>query len=164
MKSVWKPLSPFARISLSLILVLSLFFSVPFSFKEVYAEEENSTTLKLYAQSAVLMDAGSGRILYEKNGHEILPMASTTKIMTCIMVLENVSQDESLTVSAYAASMPKVKLYVKANEYYRLGDLLYSLMLESHNDAAVVIAEHIAGSTESFADMMNQKGPGHWVL
>ncbi len=157
MKSVWKPLSPFARISLSLILVLSLFFSVPFSFKEVYAEEENSTTLKLYAQSAVLMDAGSGRILYEKNGHEILPMASTTKIMTCILALEYGNPEDYAMASSYAASMPKVKLYVKANEYYRLGDLLYSLMLESHNDAAVVIAEHIAGSTESFADMMNQK-------
>ena len=143
MKSVWKPLSPFARISLSLILVLSLFFSVPFSFKEVYAEEENSTTLKLYAQSAVLMDAGSGRILYEKNGHEILPMASTTKIMTCILVLENTSPEDILTVSSYAAGMPKVKLYIEKGEQYRVRDLLHSLMLESHNDSAVALAEYV---------------------
>ncbi|MDE6183891.1 MAG: D-alanyl-D-alanine carboxypeptidase, partial [Lachnospiraceae bacterium] len=121
------------------------------------AKEEDGTNLKLYAQSAVLMDADSGRILYEKDGQKILPMASTTKIMTCILALEYGSMDDYAIASSYAASMPKVKLNVSANEYYKLEDLLYSLMLESHNDAAVVIAEHIAGSTEAFADMMNQK-------
>ena len=84
-------------------------------------------------------------------------MASTTKIMTCILALEYGNLKDYALASSYAASMPKVKLQVKAGEYYRLEDLLYSLMLESHNDAAVVIAEHIAGSTQAFADMMNQK-------
>ena len=65
--------------------------------------------------------------------------------------------DEIVEVSSYAASMPKVKLYVKQGEHYRLGDLLYSLMLESHNDSAVVIAEAVGGSVEEFASMMNQK-------
>ncbi len=99
--------------------------------------------IRLYAKAAVLMDAESGRVLYEKNGSEILPMASTTKIMTCIVALENADLEEVVSVSAYAASMPKVKMYVKKGERYRLGDLLYSLMLESHNDVAVAIAEHI---------------------
>ncbi len=118
---------------------------------------DEAPDLKLYAQSAVLMDACSGRILYEKDGSKVLPMASTTKIMTCILALEYGNLEDYAKASSYAASMPKVKLYVKQGEYYRLKDLLYSLMLESHNDAAVVIAEHIAGSTEAFADMMNQK-------
>ena len=112
---------------------------------------------KLHAVSAVLMDGDSGRVLYEKNGYQIMPMASTTKIMTCILALENGSLNDMLTVSSYAASMPQVRLGVHTGERYRLEDLLYSLMLESHNDSAVVIAEGIAGSVEAFADMMNQK-------
>ena len=119
--------------------------------------EAVSSDLKLYAQSAVLMDAESGRILYEKDGEHVLPMASTTKIMTCILALECGNLEDYAEASSYASSMPKVKLYVKSGEYFKLKDLLYSLMLESHNDSAVVIAEHIAGSTEAFADMMNQK-------
>lgn len=135
----------------------ALFFLASLPALTAYAEEEDGTNLTLYAQSAVLMDADSGRILYEKDGHKILPMASTTKIMTCILALEYGNPDDYAMASSYAAGMPKVKLHVNPNEYFKLKDLLYSLMLESHNDAAVVIAEHIAGSTEAFADMMNQK-------
>ena len=113
--------------------------------------------LQLYAQAAVLMDADSGRVLYGKNEEAKLPMASTTKIMTCILALEYGSPEEIVEVSSYAASMPKVKLYVKSGEKYYLRDLLYSLMLESHNDSAVVIAEAVGGSVEKFAAMMNQK-------
>jgi len=118
---------------------------------------ETKDDLKLYAQAAVLMDADSGRVLYGKNPKEVLPMASTTKIMTCILALEYGSLEDEVEVSAYAASMPKVKLYVRQGEKYRLRDLLYSLMLESHNDSAVVIAEAVGGSVEGFAVMMNQK-------
>lgn len=120
-------------------------------------EQEKKEELQLYAQAAVLMDADSGRVLYGKNPTQILPMASTTKIMTCILALEYGNMEEIVEASSYAASMPKVKLYVKAGEKYRLGDLLYSLMLESHNDSAVVIAEAVGGSVENFAAMMNQK-------
>lgn len=125
--------------------------------------EQNKTAqseplqLQLYAQAAVLMDADSGRVLYGKNEKEVLPMASTTKIMTCILALEYGNPDDIVEVSDYAASMPKVKLYMKPGEKYRLGDLLYSLMLESHNDSAVAIAEAVGGSIEEFAVMMNQK-------
>lgn len=118
---------------------------------------EQEADMQLYAQAAVLMDADSGRVLYGKNEKDILPMASTTKIMTCILALEYGNPEEIVEASAYAASMPKVKLYVKQGERFRLGDLLYSLMLESHNDSAVVIAEAVGGSVEEFASMMNQK-------
>lgn len=142
-----------------LLFFLFLLLPVLLCVGEVKAEEngKSSTSIQLYAQSAVLMDAGSGRILYEKNSGEIRPMASTTKIMTCILALEYGNLEDFVEVSAYAASMPKVKLDMRAGESYRLEDLLYSLMLESHNDSAVAIAEHIGGSVEGFAAMMNQK-------
>ncbi len=111
----------------------------------------------LYAQAAVLMDADSGRVLYEKNGVQPLPMASTTKIMTCILALEEGDPDAVYEASSYAASMPKVHLGVRAGERYRQEDLLYAMMLESYNDAAVVLAEGLAGSVEAFAERMNQK-------
>ncbi len=112
---------------------------------------------QLYAQSAVLLDADSGRVLFAKNGYEQRPMASTTKIMTLIVTLENAQVDEVVTVSAYAASMPDVQLGIREGEQYRLKDLLYSLMLESHNDSAVAIAEHVGGSVEAFAELLNAK-------
>lgn len=99
--------------------------------------------LELYASSAVLMDADSGRVLYEKNGNNKMAMASTTKIMTCILTLEDGCLDDYTQVSAYAASMPKVKLYVQRGEEYQVRSLLFSLMLESHNDSAVVLAEYL---------------------
>jgi len=84
-------------------------------------------------------------------------MASTTKIMTCILALENGSPDQVCTVSKRAASQPKVHLGAPAGTEFYLKDLLYSLMLESHNDSAVMIAEAVAGSVEDFAKLMNQK-------
>ncbi len=113
--------------------------------------------LNLYAQSAVLMDADTGRILYAKNADTFRPMASTTKIMTCILALEMCDLDDTVTVSAYAAGQPKVHLGAPAGRTFRLEDLLYSLMLESHNDSAVMIAEHTAGDVKAFAEMMNEK-------
>ncbi len=111
----------------------------------------------LYAQAAVLMDAESGRILFQKNGDEVLANASTTKILTCILALEEGNLEDVVSASETAAAQPKVHLGMRVGEQFVLRDLLYSLMLESHNDSAVAIAEHIAGSTEKFADMMNQK-------
>lgn len=118
---------------------------------------EPEKTINLYAQSAVLMDAESGRILFEKNGYERLPMASTTKIMTCILALEEGNMEDVVTTSANAAMQPKVHLGMKEGEQFHLKDLLYSLMLESHNDSAVAIAEHLNGSVEEFVKYMNQK-------
>lgn len=98
---------------------------------------------ELYALSACIMDADSGRVLYDKNADEVRAMASTTKIMTLIVALEYANEDDIVTVSPYAASMPDVQLNIMAGEQYRLGDLYYAMMLESFNDVAVTIAEYI---------------------
>lgn len=111
----------------------------------------------LYAKSALLMDGDSKRVLYEKNGYEQLPMASTTKIMTCIIALENSNPDTVVEFSSYAASMPKVKLGAGSGKKFYMKDLLYSLMLESHNDTAVAIAEAVSGNVTEFANLMNKK-------
>ena len=139
-------------------------------------EEKTSTTSQLYAHAAVLMDGSNGRILIGKNETEPLPMASTTKIMTCILVLENGNTEDMIPVSAYASAQPKVHLGVKKGEYYKVQDLLYSLMLESHNDTAVILAEYYGSkwngqngdcaahsdeeskrAVEAFARKMNEK-------
>lgn len=98
---------------------------------------------ELYALAACLMDADSGRVLYGKNVDEVRAMASTTKIMTLVIALEYGNADDVVTISPYAASMPDVQLNVRAGEQYRLGDLCYAMMLESFNDVAVAIAEHV---------------------
>lgn len=114
-------------------------------------------SLTLYAQSAVLMDGDTGRVLYGREAHTIRPMASTTKIMTCILALEYGNPNDQVKASSLAASQPQVRLGVEEGDCFYLKDLLYSLMLESHNDTAVMVAEHIGGSVENFARMMNQK-------
>ncbi|MCD8014200.1 MAG: D-alanyl-D-alanine carboxypeptidase [Lachnospiraceae bacterium] len=118
-----------------------------------------SDSLELYARSAVLMDGGSGRVLYDKEGDTPLPMASTTKIMTCILALEWMADDPDTicTVSGNASAQPQVKLGMVKGDTFYLSDLLYSLMLESHNDTAVCVAETVAGSVEAFAIKMNEK-------
>lgn len=126
----------------------------PVFFLSVNAAEQPAG---LYSTGAVLMDADSGRVLFSKSGDEFYSMASTTKIMTCILALELGKPDQVVTFSDYAASMPDVQMNAKAGEQYYLKDLLYSVMLESHNDSAVAVAEAIAGDVESFAKLMNQK-------
>ena len=111
----------------------------------------------LHALSAVLMDGDSGRVLYEKEGETPLANASTTKVLTCIVALENCPGDDYVQVSRNAESQPEVKLGIRTGEQYYLEDLLYSLMLKSHNDTAVAIAEHCGGSVEGFARMLNRK-------
>lgn len=122
--------------------------------QRVQAEETN---LDLYARGAVLMDADSGRVLYGKEEDTVLPMASTTKIMTCILALELGNPEDEVEASSYAAAQPQVHLGMSRGDRFYLKDLLYSLMLESHNDSAVAIAEHISGSVEEFAGLMNEK-------
>ena len=110
--------------------------------KEILGEKETSLQQTLHARAWVLMDADSGRILAGKDADTAYPMASTTKILTCILALEQGNPDDWVEVSEKAASMPDVQLNMRAGERYRLSDLLYSLMLESHNDSAVAVAEH----------------------
>ncbi|MEI3266620.1 MAG: serine hydrolase [Frisingicoccus sp.] len=92
-----------------------------------------------------------------ENEDEPMAMASTTKIMTCLVALENAELSDTVNISEYAASMPDVQLNAVAGDSFRLEDLLYALMLESDNDVAVAIAEHVGGSVEGFAAMMNAR-------
>ncbi|HEY8393676.1 MAG TPA: D-alanyl-D-alanine carboxypeptidase family protein [Thermaerobacter sp.] len=106
--------------------------------------------------AAILMDAASGQVLYEHNARERRPPASTTKILTAIVALEYGNLDDVVTVSEYAAGTEGSAMEIKAGERYTLRELLWGLMLESGNDAAVAIAEHISGSEEAFARLMNE--------
>ncbi|OON93313.1 MAG: hypothetical protein ATN32_09005 [Candidatus Epulonipiscium fishelsonii] len=112
---------------------------------------------KLGAKGAILIESDSKRILHSVKGEQPLPMASTTKIMTCIIAIENGNLEDVVIVSKEASKAPPVKLKLKTGEKQMLGDLLYSLMMESHNDTSVAIAEHIGGSVEIFCEMMTKK-------
>ncbi len=109
------------------------------------------------ARSAVLVDKASGRLLYEKNGFEKLPMASTTKIMTALLVIQNCKLTDVVTVSPTAAGVEGSSLWLEIGEELTVEQLLYGLMLKSGNDAAVALAEHTAGSVDAFVVMMNAK-------
>ena len=112
---------------------------------------------KLNARVGLIFDRNSKTILYEKNGLKQVPMASTTKIMTAIVVLENSNLNDIVTISKKAAGTGGSRLGLKINDKITVHDLLYGLMLKSGNDAAVALAEHVGGGIEGFADMMNKK-------
>jgi len=109
------------------------------------------------ARAAVLMEASSRRILYEKNPHVKLPMASTTKVMTAILAIEMGDLYDVVTVSPRAVGVEGSSIYLAQGERLTLEELLYGLMLRFGNDAAVAIAEHIGGSVENFVKLMNRK-------
>ncbi len=113
--------------------------------------------ISISADCAVLINAKTGEILYDKNGTTKHANASTTKIMTCILALENSKLKTKVTASANAAAQEPTKIYLHQGEVFYMKDLLYGLMLPSGNDAAVAIAEHISGSTKAFAKLMNKK-------
>lgn len=152
---------------IALSLLFTLFYSNPVSAELMLQENQNETQKEneieieepknLYALSACLMDADSGRILFGKEENVRRANASTTKIMTLIVTLEHADLNEVVTFSDYAASQPDVQLNGASGEQFLLKDLCFSLMLESHNDSAVAIAEHVAGSVEAFAGLMNEK-------
>lgn len=125
------------------IIILCLFTLLYYLFlpSQIYA---NSLDNSLYAKYAILIDADSTRVLYEKNGFEKVSNASTTKILTCLTTLELANLEDIVEISSYAASMPDVQLNITTSQKFILKDLLYSMMLQSHNDSAVAIAEHIA--------------------
>lgn len=112
---------------------------------------------KLNARVGLIFDRNSKTILYEKNGLKQVPMASTTKIMTAIVVLENSNLNDIVTISKKAAGTGGSRLGLKINDKITVHDLLFGLMLKSGNDAAVALAEHVGGGIEGFADMMNKK-------
>ncbi|MDO4482466.1 MAG: D-alanyl-D-alanine carboxypeptidase family protein [Bacillota bacterium] len=119
--------------------------------------ENRGTLPEITAASAVLIDASTGQILYEKNAHEKRYPASTTKIMTALLAVENLKMDDTVTVDAEAASMTGSRIYLSEGEYIFVKDLLYSLMIASANDSAVALGKAVAGSVSEFAEMMNDK-------
>lgn len=112
---------------------------------------------KLNSKIGLVFDRNSKTILYEKNGLKQVPMASTTKIMTAIVVLENANLNDIVTISKKAAGTGGSRLGLKTNDKITVHDLLYGLMLKSGNDAAVALAEHVGGEIEGFAELMNEK-------
>ncbi len=110
------------------------------------------------ARSEILIEAKTGRVLYESNAHEALPMASTTKIMTALVALENGNLTDTVTVGKNAYGVPGTSIYLELGEQLTLEQMLYGLMLASGNDAAVAIAEHIGGSIENYCRMMTDRG------
>ena len=122
-----------------------------------YANETTSFPPSLSAQSALLMEAESGSIVYEKNAHTRLPMASTTKMMTALVALDLAAPDTVIAVDGRAVGIEGSSIYLCEGEKLTLEELLYALMLESANDAAVAIAIGLCGSEDAFVDAMNRK-------
>lgn len=131
-----------------IVLSLALIFAV-----KIPARAE----LAVSAKAAILMHADSGRVLYEKNADEHMLIASTTKIMTAIVVLEHCELDDLVEVDSRSAGIEGSSMYLKAGESYTVEDLLYGLLLVSGNDAASALALHVADSMEEFAELMNAK-------
>ncbi|MBI3329806.1 MAG: D-alanyl-D-alanine carboxypeptidase [Nitrospinae bacterium] len=120
-----------------------------------------SASPRITAAAALIMDASSGGILYEKNPHLPLPMASTTKVMTGLLGIELARPSELVRVSASAASMVPSKIYLKPGELLRAEDLLQAILLSSANDASAALAENIGGSEKAFARLMTRRA---WEL
>lgn len=118
---------------------------------------EEGSTPSLSAGSAILIEAESGKVIFEKNADEVRPMASTTKIMTALVALESGDVQRTVQVSAEAIGIEGSSVYLYKDEKLTLEDLLYAMMLESANDAAAAIAIEVGGSIDEFADMMNKK-------
>ena len=135
-------------------IILTVIFAF-FICTNIYAGQPKPP--KVAAQGAILMDAKTGRVLWERNSKEPMAMASTTKIMTAIIALENGNPGDIVTVSKKAASAPEVNMDLTAGEQLTLEALLYALMLQSYNDSAVAIAEHIGGDVEGFCSLMSEK-------
>ncbi|NLJ34433.1 MAG: D-alanyl-D-alanine carboxypeptidase [Firmicutes bacterium] len=135
------------RVLILFLMVLLLLCSVP----------AQAAKLNIVAQGAVLMDKESGRLLFAHNPHTPLPPASTTKIMTILLGLELGQPEEIVTISRLAQYQEGSRVYLEEGEEYTLQELLYATQLASANDAAVAVAEHLAGSVEDFARLMNQR-------
>lgn len=144
------------RILIALALILSL--TVPVFAVEVVGEE----TLAIAAPSAVLMEKTSGELIYEKDGHRRMPPASVTKVMTLLLVMEEIeagrlSESDMVTCSSYAASMGGSQIWLEEGEQMSVGDMLKAVTVVSANDCAVALAEHISGSESTFVVKMNAR-------
>ncbi len=141
------------------VFVLTAFLAVAIIVQGIPAHAEELT---ITAPSGVLMEASTGRVLFEKNPHEVRPCASITKVMTLCLVFEAIddgrlSLDQTLTASAHAASMGGSDIWLEEGESMSVNDLIKATVIMSANDAAVVLAEAVSGSEESFVAAMNEK-------
>ena len=140
--------------------VCYLIICVIFGCGFVYAEDE--TSLAENAKSAIIMEASTGDILFEKNSYEKLPPASMTKIMTMLLIKENIengniSWDDEVTASENASSMGGSQIFLEAGEVMSVKDMVKGIAIASGNDAAVAMAEKIAGTEEEFVKLMNNR-------
>lgn len=155
-------------------IFICLFFIILLSFSPVLADDENFEYLSdlstiqssnseniteptINSRAAIVYERSSGKILYGKEENEKRKMASTTKIMTAIVVLENTNLDDIVTISSKAAGTGGSRLGLHKDDKISIQDLLYGLLLCSGNDAAVALAEHVSGDLSNFANMMNSK-------
>jgi D-alanyl-D-alanine carboxypeptidase len=138
-------------------VTLIIVFLLIFPCKAVYPVSKPEKPLRLNSRYIVVMDLKSKRVLYERESKKIVPMASTTKIMTAIVALENSKLDEVITVSKRASSIHGSTIGLRAGQKVTMEELLYGLMLQSGNDCAIAIAEHIGGSVEEFTSIMDSK-------
>lgn len=139
----------------ALIMILALY--EPYAPRDSYTAAKNGVYIQNSAQAALLLDATEGRILFSQNASARLPMASTTKIMTAIVAIENMPTDYVVTVAKEAVGIEGSSIYLYAGEQITCLDLLYGLMLESGNDAAVALAIAVGGTEERFIMLMNEK-------
>lgn len=128
----------FRKFIVVFIIIIGTFFC------DIRAVAADTGNLQLYANSAVLIDGSNGRILYGKNENKVMPMASTTKIMTLVIALEYGDLNDVVTISKYASSQPDVQMNAVTGEAYNLNDLLHAMMMQSYNDVAVAVAEYVA--------------------
>lgn len=138
------------------LLALTLcFFSLFFSCRSAWAIQEPT----LYAEAAILIDAATGQVLYEKNSRRQMPPASLTKILTCLLAMEEGDAGDPITIPQEATQlMPgSAAIGLVPGEVHTMGDLLYAMMLPSANDAAAAVAIHLGGSVSGFAHRMNQR-------
>lgn len=134
------------------IIICALFLCL-----SINVEAATLTKPTINAQGSILMDLNSGKILFDKNSHNKYAPASTTKVMTALLTLEKCKLNEKVKVSKKAAYADGSKIYLLEGEEVTVEQLLYALLLESANDAAVALAEHVSGSTEAFAKLMNER-------
>ena len=134
------------------IIAIGLIFLM--SVQPAWAEEKKP---QVAAQGAVLIDGSSGRVLWGKDEDKPLAMASTTKIMTAILILEDCNLSDKVVIGENPPKAPKVNMNLRKGECLLVKDLLYGLLLKSYNDSAVALAEHHSGSVEKFCDQMTQR-------
>lgn len=138
-------------------IYITLFIILINLLNPVPASADNNNPPETNGKAVVLMDASSGRVLYERNSHLQLPPASVTKIMTALLVVENGDLDKNVVVSEHAADTPEATIYLEPGETLSRIELLYGAMLPSANDAATVLAESVSGNEESFIELMNKR-------